>query len=442
MNETRHGTAESRNRTLHSAGPSRLQAEAARRQFEVSREHRNSGWPQFMESVETEDRSKFSRMLAPRESNEKGPARILGLVCAAVLCSILVAGLRPFHAPQNDVTWLVGGRGLHFGEYGTILSSGTFKSVWDYGKPTGSLEIWLKPSSVWDNESTMLAFYSPEKTEEFSLHQSYDALTLESDIQAQPRQIRRTTLLVHDVFHQNTSVFVAIAGGPQGTWVWVNGSLAQSAQSFPFVLSGSMIVATSPVANNSWSGDLFGLAIYNNELTQEQILSHYKTWTTAGRPRITESDHTVALYLFDEGHGSIVHNESGAGVDLHIPRHYVILNEKLLEPFWMEFSWDWSYWESDIINIAGFLPLGFFFCAYFASVRKVKRAALATIALGLMVSVLIETLQSFLPTRDSGTTDIITNTLGTCLGTALYWRRPARALLARVLDLIPLATTR
>ena len=50
--------------------------------------------------------------------------KVLGVLCAAVLVGILTAGLWPFRAPKNEVSWLSNGNGLHFGEYGVILSSG------------------------------------------------------------------------------------------------------------------------------------------------------------------------------------------------------------------------------------------------------------------------------------------------------------------------------
>ncbi len=49
-----------------------------------------------------------------------------------------------------------------------------------------------------------------------------------------------------------------------------------------------------------------------------------------------------------------------------------------------------------------------------------KGAALAAVITGVATSFVIEYFQSYLPTRYSGTTDLITNSIGTCLGVAMY----------------------
>ena len=130
--------------------------------------------------------------------------------------------------------------------------------------------------------------------------------------------------------------------------------------------------------------------------------------------------------------GNIAHNKMNSGSDLYIRQRYFVLHAPLLEAPWDEFQPSWSYWKNVLINIAGFIPLGFFFCAYFSSIRGLDRAVLATIVFGGVVSLTIEVLQAFLPTRDSGMTDLITNTLGTGIGAVLYTCGSVRILFAKV----------
>lgn len=182
---------------------------------------------------------------------------------------------------------------------------------------------------------------------------------------------------------------------------------------------------------NGWQGQLRGLAIYNRALTDTQVLQHFHAWTTSQNAEI-KNEGPIALYLFNEGWGTAVHNQMNSENDLRIPGHFFVLHAPFLEMPWDEFQPSWSYWKNVMINIGGFVPLGFFFCAYLVSVRRMNRAVLATIVLGGVVSLTIEVLQAFLPTRDSGMTDLITNTLGTVIGTALYSSKSVQAIFAVV----------
>jgi VanZ family protein len=139
-----------------------------------------------------------------------------------------------------------------------------------------------------------------------------------------------------------------------------------------------------------------------------------------GEPTVTESDSTLALYPFDEHSGETIHNKVRFGSNLYIPGRYLVIDQAFLESPRKESGRKGTQLNDVLINIAGFVPLGFLLCAYFTSVRQVKHGVWAVIALGAIVSFTIEVLQAYLPTRDSGLTDVMTNTLGTAVGAGLY----------------------
>jgi glycopeptide antibiotics resistance protein len=140
----------------------------------------------------------------------------------------------------------------------------------------------------------------------------------------------------------------------------------------------------------------------------------------------------MGVYLFNERAGSVVHDATHHGLDLYIPRRFSLLHQQFLKPFWKEFRPTRSFLIDVLVNIAGFIPLGIVFFAYWSSVRPIKHPALVTVVFGFAVSLTIEVLQSYLPTRDSGTNDLITNTLGTFLGVRLVAAARGRAWLARI----------
>ena len=358
-------------------------------------------------------------------------ARIPGLVCLSLLCVILALGLWPFHRPKNEVAWLGKENGLRFGGYGTILSSGTFQMAGSQDEASSSLEIWLQPGLTSDS-NTFLSFSTPQNPLQFTLHQYFSYLILNRENRGD--QHRTEVIGIDGVFNQIKPVFITITSGTQETAMYVDGALARAFPGFRLGkdFTGQLVIGTSPVTAHSWPGQLRGLAIYHQELSAEHVLKHYETWTTHGVPELIGNEHIVALYLFNERAGSVVHNAFRPGVDLYIPQRFSLLHQVFLKPFWKEYQPGWGYWIDLLLNVVAFIPLGFFFCSYWSAVRPIIRPALAATVLGLAVSLTIEILQSYLPTRSSGTTDLFTNTLGTFLGVRLYGSKVARTLLTIV----------
>src|SRR5580692_9803216 len=335
-------------------------------------------------------------------------SRLLGAICLSTLCGILVAGLWPFHAPKNNVHWLANESGLLFGEYGSIASSGTFKTNASHAASSCSLELWLQPSL--DDSGTVLAFYWPEQTVvPFRLWQSGGYVGIQHTSLNQFHQAERTKIYAADVFRRGKAVFITISSGAAGTTVYTDGKLVRQALDLKLSsqdFTGQLVLGNGPVGANPWSGQLKGLAVYDRELTASEASQHYATWTTNAQTDLVKDKELVALYLFNEGKGSVVHNQLDSATDLLIPKHFFLLHEQFLKRPWDEFYPGRHYWENVGINIAGFTPLGFFFSAYFSASGKI-RATWLTIAVGFAVSITVEVLQAFLPTRDSGMTDVI-----------------------------------
>jgi hypothetical protein len=347
--------------------------------------------------------------------------KLLGAICLSVLGGILVAGLWPFHAPENEVSWLRERDGLFFGDYGSILSSGEFNAPDSQHGPC-SLEIWLQPAATFDSND-IIAFSTRQNPVQFAVAQSGDDLFVRHALPDAQHHVGSAHIALDHVFRKDSKLLITITSGQQGTAVYLNGALVKSSPQLALTsddFTGELVIANSPVQNNTWGGQLWGLEIFDRELTAAQVLQHYDAWMRDQGVGLVGEQSTRALYLFNEHAGEIVHNQVTSEPDLYIPQHYFVLHQKFLEPPWEEFEPNWTYGENVILNIVAFIPLGFFACAYFTSVGRISRPVLFTIILGGAVSLTIEILQAYLPTRNSGMTDIITNTSGTALGTELY----------------------
>lgn len=357
---------------------------------------------------------------------------LLRAICILVLSCILVAGLWPFHVPTNEVSWLSQGEGLFFGKYGSIVSAASF--IVNPGRSGGScsLEVWLKPRGVLSS-GTILAFYQAQsQLPPFALRQSLGDLVLQRTTQNDSGKRKKIKIYVDDVLSHQNPVLVTIGSGESGTSVFTDGVLVKRIEGLKLSsrdLIGRLILGNSPVTTDDWSGQMKGLAIYDRELSPEDVSRHFADWTHGKASDLAQSEGALAVYRFDEGEGNVAHNLVDSATNLLIPERFFILHAPFLERPWDEFRPDLNYWKDVGINIGGFIPLGFFFYAYISLLRRTKRPVAITIACGFAISLVIEVSQAFLPTRDSGMTDLITNTLGTAVGVMVFRHKAVQTVL-------------
>jgi hypothetical protein len=279
------------------------------------------------------------------------------------------------------------------------------------------------------SEGTILAFdSSSDPRTPFSLRQYGRSMAIQRYTTDERGIPRRPWLKVDSVFRKGERVLLTVTSGRGATTAYVNGVLAGRSSTLGMVsrdLTGRLVLANSTV-DESWAGEINQLAIYNRELTPTQVKRHFENGIRDQRFTVTREETPTALYLFNEGDGKIAHNQMDPETDLMMPAKYFVLHPAFLGPLWDQFhdsgaAWRrWSYWKDIAVNVAGFIPVGFVFMAYFSSVRNLQRSALVVIMVGFVLSFTLEALQYFLPTRDSGMTDLVTNTTGTAIGVVLY----------------------
>jgi len=351
--------------------------------------------------------------------------------CVLVLATTLSAGLWPFSfSAKNNVSWNEAGHGLHFGDPGMAVSEGAFQGL--PGDEGRSIELWIEPDFGWE-ASTILSFYVPKTRPVLQVRQSGDDLVFTSargigDNLSKPRNV-----FIDHAFRHNEAVLITLCSSANHLDIYVNAVLKKSISGMRIGgedFQGTLIVGNAPYGNLSWKGEYRGLAFYDRVLPADVIKEHYAAWQR-NRAEIARRSPST-LYLFAEGKGRRIRNQGNTGPDLIIPAHYTIPEPGILVPFWNEYAPTAAFAMDLAINVFGLVPLGCCFAALLAWLKGRKRTLLYTALLGFSVSLTIEILQAFIPTRFSGTTDLITNTGGATLGGWLYLNARTQAWLQRL----------
>jgi hypothetical protein len=360
----------------------------------------------------------------------------LGWAASLLWIGILLATLFPFEFhPHNDVTWATDG--LQFGRHGIVLSDGPIihqdlqANTAAQDDSSCTIELLLKPASR-GASSTIAAFSRNGSRSPFELRQYRDMLVVLRGRPAQYDPDPDTQRDIVHIFNSAKTILLTLSSGPKGTAVYADGRLVQRLRSYTLsrrALGGVLTLGTDPVHMNPWSGELQGFALYDHEVSTDELTQHCQAWLGRDEAALENLGGQMALFTFHEGQGTRLQNLRPPGANLIIPEFFQLPLKPFLAAPWTEFSPSWEYVNDVLRNILGFLPFGFALSGYLSLGGKVRHAVLITILAGALTSLGIEILQGFIPQRESGVTDIITNTLGTVLGAYLVRWKPIAAFL-------------
>jgi VanZ family protein len=259
------------------------------------------------------------------------------------------------------------------------------------------------------------------KKRQFMVTQDYPDLVLQLEDGEHHEPLYTKELRVDGIFRK-TNIFLTIVSDGRRASVYVDGRLVPTSSELSFSsddLAGQIILANSAVRDRSWNGTMKGLAIYGSALNAETVLQHYDDWTE-DKPTHGSSEDLRALYLFRERAGRLIRSSVVSGVDLEIPQRFRLVDQIRFESPISESRVGGNYLKNALLNVVGFVPLGFAGALLLAILWNAKRGVIAATLIGAATSLAIEYFQSYLPTRFSGLTDIVTNTVGTWLGASLY----------------------
>jgi len=344
---------------------------------------------------------------------------------------LLTAGLWPFNfRPENEVGRLSNENGILFFGQGMIYSPDPFNSS-GHQDFTNAISIQLVVQSrvpqILDIPR-ILSFYDTRKSEVIIIGQWKSELILRyrNDVNTQNHREAYRELALDNALTTDIKHFITITSGASGTAFYLDGQLVKIYRDFHLDYQNIksldyIVLGNSPTGKNYWNGTLFYLAIYDRYLTPGEISQSYLSWKHSGYPS-SNNEGLIALYLFDEGSGKIIRNHRGGAHVLVIPPFFQPLKKTVLLPPWKNFRWSLSCLNDITVNIIGFMPFGFFFAAFILKVTPFSRRLvyIITLLLGATISLTIELLQAFLPTRTSSFMDLICNTTGTALGVIIF----------------------
>ena len=266
---------------------------------------------------------------------------------------------------------------------------------------------------------------------------------------------------IRNALYQGVTRFITITSGDGGTDVYLGERHVRHLKTVFLIKScGSLARKTLVVGNSldgthSWSGDIFGMGLYAKRFTGADVKRNLMWWkhtrSKSLKPSqgicsgsVKEQDLTagtylmsqelksepyppfgfrpIAVYCFNRQSGDYIPDLTNSCSQLYMP-HYLRFNKRFFSTPNSSCIWLISFFKDAIVNVLGFMPFSFFLLLWLDERFSWSFLRMLTITIfsGFLISFVIELIQGCLLSRDSSLVDLFNNTLGTILGTLVFF---------------------
>jgi len=348
------------------------------------------------------------------------------LLFYSILIVTLIFGLYPkgFHF-KNNVRWLTDSPGINFGKFSIAHTEPFIEGI--EGDPALSIEIVIRPEALDKKDfSHILTLHNGDDESQLMMGQWLSSIVfMNGNDYANKKKSKKIWANMADA--GSDEIFVTVTSGVGGTSLYLNGQLVKNQKNMILKVPGGnnksrLIVGNSIYGKDSWKGKIRGLAFYRNVFSDHQAVLHYSEWMKEGNLRFAEKEKPWILYTFDEKTGMTAIDHGRGGNNLTIPDRMTVFKKAFLQISVEKLKTDNGFIGDFIINLLGFMPFGFFFSALIFRFRWKFPICFILIAAGagFLLSLSIESLQAWLPSRDSDAFDLILNTTGALLGSVIF----------------------
>ena len=348
---------------------------------------------------------------------------LLSLFALGVILAILFFGLRPkWWSGDNAVVWLPEKQAIRF-EHPAIAyvdDLSPLLSRHDVQQFTITIEFTPATTRKMGFRPLLMIHDGSNHSQLAIWHWGPSLIVMNGDDYSYSKKLPRIT--ARDVLVTGESVLVSITSDGRATTLFVNGALAAEREGWALTLPGSgnkirLIFGNSVYGRHGWDGEIRSFALHAGALTREEVKKFHNTsQRSAPAPGIVEEE-LLLSYTFSEYGNQRITDVSGNNLQLLIPEQIVVLKREFLSAP-ASFKPNHSFYMDVLLNLIGFMVLGavVYLWLSLALLISARRSAIAAAVICFLLSLFMETLQTWMPGRDSSLLDLTVNSVGAIIG--------------------------